>query len=189
MIIVHENREILTHNSRRFLVVCNFPTETYTFTASADVPPHLLRKKKKNQHETESLPKSSPGQDRAGSRVPHQPVPSEDPNHISIFDKYKFNHVRDSRILLTSDSAAQTSHHIFHRSVTDSRCKTTPCCFTFSSRSLMQLLSFSDDALDVGSAAAALVAGLGLLFFAGRRRRRQQEKQLSEPHSPTLGSR
>lgn len=94
MIIVHENREILTHNSRRFLVVCNFPTGTFSFTASVDVPPHLL-KKKKNLHETESAPR------------PSRP---DDPNHIS--DKYKFHHVRDSRIL-----AAQTSHRVFHRSV------------------------------------------------------------------------
>lgn len=46
MIMVHENREILTHNSRRFLVVCQFNPETYTFTASVDVPSHLLKRKK-----------------------------------------------------------------------------------------------------------------------------------------------
>lgn len=106
MIIVHENREILTHNSRRFLVVCNFPAETYTFTASVDVPPHLL-KRKKNQHETESAP-------RALDRVP------DDPNNISLYDKYKFNHVRDSRIL--ASQSAHTSHRVFQRSVADAPC-------------------------------------------------------------------
>lgn len=49
MIMVHENREILTHNSRRFLVICQFNPETYTFTASADVPSHLLKRKKLTQ--------------------------------------------------------------------------------------------------------------------------------------------
>ena len=106
MIIVHENREILTHNSRRFLVVCNFPAETFTFTASVDVPPHLLKRKKAVQHETESLPK-----DRSR--------PADDSNHI--YEKYKFNHVRDSRILATAQSA--TSHRVFHRSVPDAPCK------------------------------------------------------------------
>lgn len=107
MIIVHENREILTHNSRRFLVVCNFPAESYTFTASVDVPPHLL-KRKKSQHETESAP-------RALDRVP------EDPNNIGLYDKYKFNHVRDSRIL--ASQSAHTSHRVFQRSVADTHCE------------------------------------------------------------------
>lgn len=104
MIIVHENREILTHNSRRFLVVCNFPAETYSFTASVDVPPHLLKRKKTGPHETESAPRH---------RV-------EEPNHI--FEKYKFNNVRDSRILASAHSA-HTSHRIFQRSVSDAPCK------------------------------------------------------------------
>ncbi|CAG2162412.1 unnamed protein product, partial [Oppiella nova] len=47
MVMVHENREILTHNSRRFLVVCNFVPETYTLTASVAVPTHLLKRKHK----------------------------------------------------------------------------------------------------------------------------------------------
>ncbi len=47
MVMVHENREILTHNSRRFLVVCNFVPETFTLTASVAVPTHLLKRKYK----------------------------------------------------------------------------------------------------------------------------------------------
>lgn len=117
MIIVHENREILTHNSRRFLVVCNFPAETYTFTASVDVPPHLL-KRKKSQHETESTPR------HAADRPP------EDPNNISLYDKYKFNHVRDSRIL--ASQSAHTSHRVFQRSVSDAPCMSVlVSCATF----------------------------------------------------------
>lgn len=86
MIVVHENREILTHNSRRFLVVCNFPREYFTLTATVDVPPHLLPKNKKNKHETESLP-----------RVKPQPS-TEDPNLIGLYDKYKYSRMSDSRI-------------------------------------------------------------------------------------------
>lgn len=115
MIIVHENREILTHNSRRFLVVCNFPNETFTFTASVDVPSHLL-KRKKAQHETESLPK-----DRPSHRSPPQPATATDENN-NIYEKYKFNHVRDSRILANAQSA-HTSHRVFQRSVTNAPCK------------------------------------------------------------------
>lgn len=109
MIIVQENKEILTHNSRRFLVVCNFPHETYTFIASVEVPPHLL-KKKKNHHglETESLPRMP--------KIPTQPsvrIPSstDDPNIlINIADKYKFNSLRDSRIL-----APSSGHRVMQR--------------------------------------------------------------------------
>ncbi|KAH9397596.1 hypothetical protein TYRP_003918 [Tyrophagus putrescentiae] len=44
MVIVHENRDILTHNSRRYLVLCTFTPQLYSLTASASVPSHLLRK-------------------------------------------------------------------------------------------------------------------------------------------------
>lgn len=44
MVIVHENKEILTHNSKRYLVVCTFAPESYTLTASVAVPSHLIRK-------------------------------------------------------------------------------------------------------------------------------------------------
>lgn len=44
MVIVHENRDILTHNSRRYLVLCTFTPQLYSLTASASVPAHLLRK-------------------------------------------------------------------------------------------------------------------------------------------------
>ena len=44
MVIVHENKEILTHNSRRYMVVCTFMPEIYSLTASVAVPNHLLKK-------------------------------------------------------------------------------------------------------------------------------------------------
>lgn len=42
--IVHENRDILTHNSRRYFVVCTFNSNVHLLTASVAVPKHLLRK-------------------------------------------------------------------------------------------------------------------------------------------------
>ena len=118
MIIVHENKEILTHNSRRFLVVCNFPSsETYTFTASVEVPPHLLKKNKKTTTtglETESLPRmpkiptKAPGSSRN--------LPTDDPSIlINIADKYKFNSMRDSRIL-----ASLSGHRVMQRTTRSS---------------------------------------------------------------------
>lgn len=84
MIIVHENKEILTHNSRRFLVVCNFPPESYTLKASVEVPSHLI-KRKKNQDDAAFISKRR-NQDA-------------DPNHINIYEPFKANAVQDSRIL------------------------------------------------------------------------------------------
>ena len=49
MIIVHENKEILTHNARRFLVVCSFIPESYTLKASVSMPTYLLKRKNPNQ--------------------------------------------------------------------------------------------------------------------------------------------
>ncbi|KAH7640210.1 uncharacterized protein LOC124496208 [Dermatophagoides farinae] len=44
MVMVNENREILTHNSRRYLVICGFDPDKYTLTASVAVPSFLLKK-------------------------------------------------------------------------------------------------------------------------------------------------
>ena len=108
MIIVHDNKEILTHNSRRFLVVCNFPSETYTFMPEVEVPPRLLKRKKVVGHEVESLP-----------RMPKIPPPrssTEDPGIlINIADKYKFNSLRDSRFL-----TALTGHRVMQKRTTRS---------------------------------------------------------------------
>lgn len=38
MILVHENKDILTHNSGRFLVVCNFVEKSFTLRASVSLP-------------------------------------------------------------------------------------------------------------------------------------------------------
>lgn len=92
MIIVHENKEILTHNSRRFLVVCNFPPETYTLKASVEVPQHLIKRKKQ------------PGDVVPVNRIRQQDQNSNDPNHINVYEPSepynpKANNVHDSRIL------------------------------------------------------------------------------------------
>lgn len=107
MIIVHENKEILTHNSRRFLVVCNFPSDTYTLTASVDVPPHLLKKNAGRNKPSHVIPpkpgSSSSGNDNENSHgFDHREIEDinpNDPNHISLYDNPRLNHVRDSRIL------------------------------------------------------------------------------------------
>lgn len=44
MILVHENKNILTHNSARFLVVCNFvPQTSFTVRASISMPSHKAK--------------------------------------------------------------------------------------------------------------------------------------------------
>ncbi|RWS28130.1 hypothetical protein B4U80_02042 [Leptotrombidium deliense] len=89
MIMVHENKEILTHNSRRYLVVCNFVPETYTIQASVDLPPHLLKRKKSEEkhRDIEEVTKSTVAAKDNGA------------NHIFTYEKYKHNNVRDSRML------------------------------------------------------------------------------------------
>lgn len=108
MIIVHENKEILTHNSRRFLVVCNFPPETFTLKASVEVPRHLLKPRKK------------PSTIEAASQPPLRA--DTDRNHISSVygEAYKVNNVRDSRIL-----ALQQEHKLVNSSLVfgGARCK------------------------------------------------------------------
>lgn len=116
MVMVHENREILTHNSRRFLVVCNFVPETYTLTASVAVPTHLLKRKHKTDdshhhtyhknHSIESnvIPVSKPNVDpnNENNNI------IDKSNDIFTFDLYKQSHnVRDSRML-----AQHQDHHI-----------------------------------------------------------------------------
>ncbi|RWS13330.1 hypothetical protein B4U79_15870 [Dinothrombium tinctorium] len=89
MIMVHENKDILTHNSRRYLVVCNFVPETYTLKASVDMPPHLLKRKKIQE---EDARKQHTSEDSSGK--------DNGPNHIfTTYERYKLNNVRDSRML------------------------------------------------------------------------------------------
>jgi len=38
MILVHENKDILTHNTARFLVLCNFQQKSFTLRASVSLP-------------------------------------------------------------------------------------------------------------------------------------------------------
>ncbi|CAG2100939.1 unnamed protein product [Medioppia subpectinata] len=127
MVMVHENREILTHNSRRFLVVCNFVPETYTLTASVAVPTHLLKRKHKNSddphhtyhhknHSFESnvIPVSKPHINTASVAANTDTNDNNNiidkTNDIFTFDHYKQSHnVRDSRML-----AQHLDHHILN---------------------------------------------------------------------------
>ena len=122
MIIVHENKEILTHNSRRFLVVCNFPPETYTLKASVEVPPHLLKRSKKPHAVSEDTIFS--GSRTRISSSSSSSSSDTDPNHISsVYDTYKVNNVRDSRIL-----ALHQEHKLVNSSVARTGCKSTVSC-------------------------------------------------------------
>lgn len=118
MVMVHENREILTHNSRRFLVVCNFVPETYTLTASVAVPTHLLKRKFKsesdqnNSHSIESnvIPVPKPNVDINSDNN----IIDNKSNDIFTFDHYKQSHnVRDSRML-----AQHLDHTILNNQIT-----------------------------------------------------------------------
>jgi hypothetical protein len=110
MVMVHENREILTHNSRRFLVVCNFVPETFTLTASVAVPTHLLKRKYKtddNQsHSIDSNVISSKPNTNTNSES--ETDTNERSNDIFTYDHYKQHNVRDSRML------ANQEHRILH---------------------------------------------------------------------------
>ncbi|XP_064472803.1 uncharacterized protein LOC135387627 isoform X2 [Ornithodoros turicata] len=84
-IIVHENRDIITHNTRRYLVVCSFVPDTYTITASVSLP--TLNKKK--------------------TLVGKDLVPEVlDPNEVFT---YKDSHVEDSRIAAEQHSLIRDS--------------------------------------------------------------------------------
>ncbi|XP_076351495.1 uncharacterized protein LOC143247387 [Tachypleus tridentatus] len=85
MIVVHENRDIVTHNSRRYLVQCNFVPEAFTIRASMKVP-----KPNKNDLDMEPV---------------KQVLSDTDRNDIFTYDHYKENNVRDSRILAQQSSA------------------------------------------------------------------------------------
>lgn len=69
MIIVHENKEILTHNSRRFLVVCHFLPEAYTLRASVALPASTLRRPSSSSGSVTSVGRLQP------ARSVVQPLP------------------------------------------------------------------------------------------------------------------
>lgn len=83
MIIVHENKEILTHNARRFLVVCSFLPESYTLKASVSMPTNLLRRKGaiNNQLSNNQLN----GQSMHNQLPSHYSVSRVDPALIDLF--------------------------------------------------------------------------------------------------------
>ncbi|XP_075750402.1 uncharacterized protein LOC119164805 [Rhipicephalus microplus] len=89
-IIVHENRDIITHNTRRYLVVCSFLPDTYTITASVNLP--LVRGKKKSSVATHT--KVPGGLLLANARL----ETSTEQNEVFTYQRYKDSNVRDSRI-------------------------------------------------------------------------------------------
>lgn len=107
-IIVHENRDIITHNTRRYLVVCSFLPDTYTITASVNLP--LVRGKKKSSVATHT--KVPGGLLLANARL----ETSTEQNEVFTYQRYKDSNVRDSRIAAeqrsstTLDSDADGTH-------------------------------------------------------------------------------
>lgn len=109
MIIVHENKEILTHNSRRFLVVCQFMPEAYTLKASVAMPAmvmhrrgpgsvshlgHILRQPvRPTPVISHVIPKDLKRWRK--QRLDHSPL--EDLGYT--FERLRSNHARDSRML------------------------------------------------------------------------------------------
>lgn len=89
-IIVHENRDIITHNTRRYLVVCSFLPDTYTITASVNLP--VVRGKKKSNVATHT--KVPGGLLLANARL----ETSTEQNEVFTYQRYKDSNVRDSRI-------------------------------------------------------------------------------------------
>ena len=140
--MVHENREILTHNTRRFLVVCNFIPETYTLTASVAVPTHLLKRKHKSEadhshnHSVESnvIPVAKPNINininrNADSNADNNIIDNKS-NDIFTFDHYKQSHnVRDSRMLAQHlDHKILNENHIQTNSNTVSKSSSGMTC-------------------------------------------------------------
>lgn len=76
-VLVHENKELVTHNSRRFLVICNFLPDNFTIKASLNIP--TVKGNNDNFHP-----------------IGHSILEEADPNEI--FDDLQ-NNVKDSRIL------------------------------------------------------------------------------------------
>ncbi|KAL1435464.1 hypothetical protein MTO96_000139 [Rhipicephalus appendiculatus] len=107
-IIVHENRDIITHNTRRYLVVCSFLPDTYTITASVNLP--VVRGKKKSSVATHT--KVPGGLLLANARL----ETSTEQNEVFTYQRYKDSNVRDSRIAAeqrsstTLDSDANGTH-------------------------------------------------------------------------------
>ncbi|KAF7488812.1 hypothetical protein SSS_08497 [Sarcoptes scabiei] len=56
VVIVNENREIMTHHSRRYVVICGFDPDRYTLTASVSMPNFLLKKFHDRYRERSSSP-------------------------------------------------------------------------------------------------------------------------------------
>lgn len=128
--MVHENREILTHNSRRFLVICQFNPETYTFTASADVPSYLL-KRKKNPSASSSPGLSNNGGTSTSASVTGptgtKPLSSHskdllvDETSVSSFHEYATSVTASSSIHPYASTITNGKSHIQHLQQRDSQ--------------------------------------------------------------------
>lgn len=121
MVMVHENKEILTHNSRRFLVVCNFVPETFTLTASVAVPTHLLKRKHKTEeNQSHSLDNNViPSKPNTNTKTESETEINERSNDIFTFDHYKQHNVRDSRMLAHEEHRIVNNNNINGKSISD----------------------------------------------------------------------
>lgn len=89
VVVVHESSNVVTHNSRRFLVQCSFIPETFTIKATFNIPEELEKKNNFNFKELE------------------QALQNLDSNDVFTYEHYKQNHVKDSRILAEQAPAMQ----------------------------------------------------------------------------------
>ncbi|XP_054707806.1 uncharacterized protein LOC129217516 [Uloborus diversus] len=80
VVVVHESSSVVTHNSRRFLVQCNFLPETFTIKAAFNVPQESGDKRNFNYKQLEEALKNV------------------DSNDVFTYEDYKQNHVKDSRM-------------------------------------------------------------------------------------------
>lgn len=118
MVIVHENREILTHNSRRYMVVCTFTPEVYSLTASVSVPNHLLKKvldrmrEKQFQLSSAVITTNSTRNGSTGSSLMKPFKNKVFPyRRDDEFRSKQSSHLRDSR-MLAEDSHAKWVKHV-----------------------------------------------------------------------------
>ncbi|XP_076370027.1 uncharacterized protein LOC143256552 [Tachypleus tridentatus] len=105
MIVVHENRNIITQNSRRYLVQCNLIPKAFTIRAAVYVPkPHKngLNIKPVDQDKDIKTPDQYKNMELSDRDIKMNSVDddaSDTRNDIFTYDNYKLNNVRDSRFL------------------------------------------------------------------------------------------
>ncbi|XP_013788026.1 uncharacterized protein LOC106471948 [Limulus polyphemus] len=104
-IVVHENRNIITQNSRRYLVQCNLIPKAFTIRAAVYIPkPHKngLNMKPVDQDKDVKTPDQYINMELVDRNIKMNSVGddiSDTRNDIFTYDHYKQNNVRDSRFL------------------------------------------------------------------------------------------